>query len=124
MHRELGLGLLSDGTRGEFEEIARAAEAAGIDVLSVYHDLLHPPALGPLLAMARVTERIRLGPAALNPFTLHPYEIAGQVAALDAESRAAARTSASPRAHGSSRWASRKRVRSQRSGRRWRSCAS
>lgn len=36
--------------------------------------------------MARVTERIRLGPAALNPFTLHPYEIAGQVAALDAVS--------------------------------------
>jgi 5,10-methylenetetrahydromethanopterin reductase len=36
--------------------------------------------------MARVTERIRLGPAALNPFTLHPYEIAGQIAALDAVS--------------------------------------
>jgi len=33
--------------------------------------------------MARVTERIRLGPAALNPFTLHPYEIAGQTAMLD-----------------------------------------
>lgn len=36
--------------------------------------------------MARVTERIRVGPAALNPFTLHPYEIAGQVAMLDAVS--------------------------------------
>jgi 5,10-methylenetetrahydromethanopterin reductase len=33
--------------------------------------------------MARVTERVRLGPAALNPFTLHPYEIAGQIAMLD-----------------------------------------
>ena len=33
--------------------------------------------------MARVTERIRLGPVALNPFTLHPYEIAGQIAMLD-----------------------------------------
>jgi len=30
-----------------------------------------------------VTERVRLGPAALNPQTLHPVEIAGQVAALD-----------------------------------------
>jgi len=40
--------------------------------------------------MARVTRRIRLGPAALNPFTLHPYEIAGQIATLDsvAEGRA------------------------------------
>jgi len=42
--------------------------------------------MGPLLLMARVTERIRLGPAALNPFTLHPYEIAGQIAMLDAVS--------------------------------------
>jgi 5,10-methylenetetrahydromethanopterin reductase len=55
-------------------------------VLSVFHDLLYQPAIGPLLLMARVTERIRLGPAALNPFTLHPYEIAGQVAMLDAVS--------------------------------------
>jgi 5,10-methylenetetrahydromethanopterin reductase len=62
------------------------AEAAGIDVLSVFHDLLYQPAIGPLLLMARVTERIRLGPAALNPFTLHPYEIAGQIAMLDAVS--------------------------------------
>ena len=57
-----------------------------MDVLSVYHDLLDQPAIGPLLLMARVTERIRLGPAALNPFTLHPYEIAGQIAMVDAVS--------------------------------------
>ena len=30
-----------------------------------------------------MTERVRLGPAALNPQTLHPVEIAGQTAALD-----------------------------------------
>jgi 5,10-methylenetetrahydromethanopterin reductase len=47
-----------------------------VDVVSVFHDLLYQPAIGPLLLMARVTERVRLGPAALNPFTLHPYEIA------------------------------------------------
>jgi len=52
----------------------------------VFHDLLYQPAIGPLLLMARVTERLRLGPAALNPFTLHPYEIAGQIAMLDAVS--------------------------------------
>lgn len=52
-------------------------------MLSVFHDLLYQPALAPLLLMARVTERVRLGPAALNPFTLHPYEIAGQTAVLD-----------------------------------------
>jgi 5,10-methylenetetrahydromethanopterin reductase len=81
--RELGLGLLSDQEPSGYEWIARRAEEAGIDVLSVFHDLLYQPAIGPLLLMARVSERIRLGPAALNPFTLHPYEIAGQIAFLD-----------------------------------------
>ena len=81
--RELGLGLLSDQEPAAYESIARRAEEAGIDVLSVFHDLLYQPAIGPLLLMARVTERVRLGPAALNPFTLHPYEIAGQTALLD-----------------------------------------
>ncbi len=33
--------------------------------------------------MARVTTRLRLGAACLNPFLLHPVEIAGQAAALD-----------------------------------------
>jgi 5,10-methylenetetrahydromethanopterin reductase len=40
-----------------------------------------------LLVIARATERVRLGPAALNAQTLHPVEIAGQVAALDLASR-------------------------------------
>ncbi|MBA2333266.1 MAG: LLM class flavin-dependent oxidoreductase, partial [Actinobacteria bacterium] len=80
---ELGLGLLSDQEPADYEWIARRAEEAGIDVLSVFHDLLYQPAIGPLLLMARVTERVRLGPAALNPFTLHPYEIAGQTAFLN-----------------------------------------
>ena len=69
-----------------YEAIARRADEAGVDVLSVFHDLLYQPAIGPLLLMARVTERVRLGPAALNPFPLHPYEIAGQIAILDAVS--------------------------------------
>jgi len=56
-------------------------------VLSVFNDLFYQPAIFPLLTMARVTERVRLGPAALNPTTLHPVEIAGQVAALDLASR-------------------------------------
>ncbi len=33
--------------------------------------------------IAGVTERVRIGPAALNPSTLHPVELAGQAAALD-----------------------------------------
>jgi 5,10-methylenetetrahydromethanopterin reductase len=52
-------------------------------VVSVFHDLLFQPAIAPLLLIAQATERVRVGPAALNPYTLHPVEIGGQVAALD-----------------------------------------
>jgi 5,10-methylenetetrahydromethanopterin reductase len=49
----------------------------------VFHDLLFQPAIFPLLTIAAATERVRLGPAALNPSTLHPVELAGHAAALD-----------------------------------------
>ncbi|HKI91869.1 MAG TPA: LLM class flavin-dependent oxidoreductase, partial [Gaiellaceae bacterium] len=80
---ELGLGLQSDKAVEEYVAIGRRAEAAGFDVLSVFHDLFYQPAIFPLLMLARETERVRLGPGALNPQTLHPVEIAGQTAALD-----------------------------------------
>lgn len=84
--RQLSLGFQSDKGPGEYAELARRAEQGGFDVISVYHDLFFQPAIYPLLVMAQVTEHVRLGPAALNPYTLHPVEIAGQIAALDAVS--------------------------------------
>jgi 5,10-methylenetetrahydromethanopterin reductase len=83
---QVSIAFQSDKTPDEYVELARLAEASGFDVVSVYHDLFFQPAVYPLLLMARATERVRLGPAALNPFTLHPVEIAGQIAALDAAS--------------------------------------
>jgi 5,10-methylenetetrahydromethanopterin reductase len=61
-------------------------EAYGFDALSVYNDLMFQPPIGPLVLMAQATQHIRLGPASMNPFTLHPVEIAGQMAFLDAVS--------------------------------------
>lgn len=84
--REVSIAFQSDKSPEEYAELARLAERGGFDVVSVYHDLFSQPAIYPLLLMAQATERVRLGPAALNPFTLHPVEIAGQVAALDAVS--------------------------------------
>ena len=85
--RAVSIAFQSDKRPEEYVELARLAEAGGFDVVSVYHDLLFQPSIYPLLLMAQATERVRLGPAALNPFTLHPVEIAGQIAALDALSR-------------------------------------
>ncbi|MFC3502187.1 LLM class flavin-dependent oxidoreductase [Micromonospora krabiensis] len=79
----VGLGLQSDKSADEYAELAELAERHGFDVLSVFGDLMYQPPLFPLLVAARHTRRIRLGAACLNPFTLHPVEVAGQVAALD-----------------------------------------
>lgn len=84
--RELGLGLQSNKRPGEYAALAAIAEDAGFDVITVFNDLFFQPALPALLEIARATERVRLGPSCLNPFTVHPVELAGQTAALDLES--------------------------------------
>jgi 5,10-methylenetetrahydromethanopterin reductase len=84
--RELGLGLQTDKPLAEYGRLAQAAEDAGFDVVTTFNDLWFQPALPALLEIARATERVRVGPSCLNPFTVHPVEIAGQVAMLDAAS--------------------------------------
>lgn len=84
---EFGLGLQGDKRPGDYARLARSAEESGFEVLSVFGDLMYQPPIAALLEMASVTNRVRLGPACLNPYSLAPYEIAGQVAALDLASR-------------------------------------
>jgi 5,10-methylenetetrahydromethanopterin reductase len=81
--RELGLGLQSDKRPGAYAPLGAAAEAAGFDVVTVFNDLFFQPSLPALLELAGATSRVRLGASCLNAGTLHPVEIAGQVAALD-----------------------------------------
>lgn len=83
---EIGVAFQTDKVPGRYGELAAAAEAHGFDVVSVFADLLYQPPLPPLLEMARATSRVRLGAACLNPYTQHPYEIAGSLAALDVAS--------------------------------------
>jgi 5,10-methylenetetrahydromethanopterin reductase len=83
---EVGLGIQTDGDADGYRRLAARAEEAGFDVLSVFNDLGFQPAFFALAHMAAVTERVRLGPACLNPFTQHPVEIASQLSTLDAAS--------------------------------------
>ncbi len=78
-----GLGFQSDKRGADYERLAAGAEHYGFDTISVYGDLYYQPPVPALLAMARATSTIQLGPACLNPYTTHPVEIAGQIAALD-----------------------------------------
>jgi 5,10-methylenetetrahydromethanopterin reductase len=83
---EIGIAFQTDKAMGRYGELAAAAEEHGFDVVSVFADLLYQPPLPALLEMARATSSVRLGAACLNPYTQHPYEIAGAIAALDAAS--------------------------------------
>ena len=83
---ELSIAFQGNKRYEEYAALGALAELLGFDAVSVYADLGFQPAIVPLLAIARATSRVRLGPAALNPYLLHPVEIAGQIAALDAAS--------------------------------------
>jgi len=80
---EIGIAFQTDKAPGRYGQLAAAAEAHGFDVVSVFADLLYQPPQPALLEMARATSRVRLGAACLNPYTQHPYEIAGALATLD-----------------------------------------
>lgn len=83
---QVSLGLQTDKAPGSYGHLARLAEDLGFDGVSVFSDLLYQPPIAALLEMAGATSRIRLGCACWNPYTLHPHEIAGQFAAVDAAS--------------------------------------
>ena len=80
---EFGLGLAASDEPRSYGPFAQAIEARGFDAIQVYGDLLFEPPALVLGQMAAATSRIRLGLGCLNPFTLHPVEIAGQLAYLD-----------------------------------------
>jgi 5,10-methylenetetrahydromethanopterin reductase len=81
---ELSIAFQTDKTAAEYAALGKLVDKIPFDVVSAYNDLFFQPALGPLLLLAQHVTGARLGPAALNPLTLHPVEIAGQIAFLHA----------------------------------------
>ncbi|MGA7671248.1 MAG: LLM class flavin-dependent oxidoreductase [Nitrolancea sp.] len=77
------LRLNNDLPVGDYVEMARVAEASGFDQFWVSHDLFVRSAPVILAAVAQVTERIELGTCIVNPYTLHPAEIAMMAGTLD-----------------------------------------
>ncbi len=78
-----GIALQTNKTPAEYVAQAEVIAQYTFDVVSVYNDLFFQPAIGPLLLMAPHLPAVQIGPAALNPYTAHPVEIAGQIALLD-----------------------------------------
>ena len=67
----------------DYIRYARAAEAVGFHQFWVSNDLFLRSAPVILAAVASATERIEIGTCVLNPYTMHPAEIAMAAATLD-----------------------------------------
>ena len=81
--RLLSVAFQTDQPLAAYGALAAVVEGYGFDGVTVYNDMLYQPAWLPLLEIARHTRRVRVGPAAVNPFTCHPINIAGNIALLD-----------------------------------------
>src|SRR5215213_11125523 len=77
------LRLNNDLPVNEYIALARAAEVAGFAQFWLSNDLFLRSALAILPAVALATTRIEIGTGILNPYTLHPGEIAMFAATMD-----------------------------------------
>jgi 5,10-methylenetetrahydromethanopterin reductase len=86
-HPTVSIAFQTDKPISAYGPLAATAEEYGFDGVTVYNDMLYQPAWLPLLEITRATRRVRIGPAAVNPFTCHPINIAGNIALLDEASQ-------------------------------------
>lgn len=73
----------TDKALAAYGPLAATVEQYGFDGVTVYNDMLYQPAWLPLLEIARATQRVTIGVAAVNPFTCHPINIASNIALID-----------------------------------------
>lgn len=83
MNARVSIAFQTDKPLAAYGPLAQTVEAYGFEGVSVYNDMLYQPAWLPLLEIARATRRVCIGPAAVNPFTCHPINIAGHIALID-----------------------------------------
>lgn len=77
------LRLNNDLALAEYVALAQAAESAGFDQFWVSNDLFLRSALAVLPAIVQATTRLEVGTGILNPYTLHPAEMAMYAATMD-----------------------------------------
>ena len=80
---KFSLRLNNDLPLPDYIALAQAAETAGFDQIWVSNDLFLRSAPVILAAMAQATTRIEIGTGIMNPYTIHPAELAMLAATLD-----------------------------------------
>lgn len=87
MAHQVSIAFQTDKPIASYGSLAKSVEENGFSGVSVYNDMLYQPAWLPLMEMARATQRIEIGVAAVNPFTCHPINIASNIALIDEASQ-------------------------------------
>lgn len=82
-NQTISIAFQTDKPLSAYGPLAAAVEGYGFDGVTVYQDMLYQPAWLPLLEIAKATQHVRIGVAAVNPFTCHPINIAGNIALID-----------------------------------------
>ena len=80
---ELSIAIPGDRTIEEYIRLSTLIDQYGFHTLSIYDDLLFKPAWPLLSVVASNTEKVRIGPAVVNPYLVHPAITAGNLAVLD-----------------------------------------
>lgn len=80
---KFSLRLNNDLPIAEYITLVKAAEAVGFDQFWVSNDLFLRSDLAILPLLAQATERIEIGTGILNPYTMHPAEMAMFAATMD-----------------------------------------
>lgn len=80
---KFSLRLNNDLPTRQYVALAQAAEAVGFDQFWVSNDLFLRSAIPILTQVALSTERLQVGTGILNPYTIHPAEMAMLAATLD-----------------------------------------
>ncbi len=83
MNQQISIAFQTNKRISEYGRLAQIAESYNFRTVTVYNDMLYQPAWLPLLEIARHTSKVQLGPMAVNPFTCHPINIAGNMTLLD-----------------------------------------
>lgn len=80
---QLSIAFQTDKRLTTYAELAELVEQYPFDTITLYEDLMFQPTWQPLHVIAQHTERVRLGPAIVNPYLRHPAVIAGEFALLN-----------------------------------------
>jgi len=80
---QFSIAISGDREIEEYISIAKIVDESAFTNLSIYDDLLFKPAWPILSVIAVNTERIKIGPAVLNPYLTHPAVIAANISVID-----------------------------------------